>query len=183
MAKAQNSTTHWTGFLALAICAANGERGAVWLAWRYSFDRTLRRPDPVGIVRNGLIKRIYECAYCGARESMDARWRMPERVRAYRAEHNRRHTTEMLADLWRGENNSEADRERESTAARAIYDSTVRALREQLGAAQGEIERLLAPLAPKPTTGSRWSRLEVDGEPVTDANADAWAALEQRVAQ
>lgn len=59
-----------------------------WDVIRYRDFRSLRRPAPVGIIRNGSVKRVYECALCGARDSMDARWPEPKHVSDFRHEHN-----------------------------------------------------------------------------------------------
>ncbi len=59
-----------------------------WRTYRLATAPQLRRPAPVGIVRNGGVRRVYECACCGAQVSMDARWPITVRVSAFMAEHN-----------------------------------------------------------------------------------------------
>lgn len=59
-----------------------------WRLYRRSILPALRRPLPVGIVHNGGIRRVYECALCGAQVTMDARWPMTVRVSDFMAEHN-----------------------------------------------------------------------------------------------
>lgn len=166
-------TTHWTGYLALAVDAALGDRGAVWLAWRYTFARMLRRPAPIGIVRNGSVKRVYECAYCGASESMDARWKMPVRVYTWMRAHRAEHHTAMLADLWRGATGPavEARHQGELRALRVQHQAEVERLTKNLVMAEEAYhetvealrERVSRLVGPANVAGSRFAALDLDG--------------------
>jgi hypothetical protein len=48
----------------------------------------MRRPNVVGIVRNGATKRVYQCFECGRTISMNAKYRVPKCVQAFIVEHN-----------------------------------------------------------------------------------------------
>jgi len=59
-----------------------------WLLIRRTRFPRLRRPEPVGIVRNGGTKRVYECAFCHGQISMSAEYPVTKRVREFCADHN-----------------------------------------------------------------------------------------------
>ena len=61
-----------------------------WLGIRRAIFPRLRRPEPVGIVRNGGTKRVYECAFCHCQISMSAQFPVTKRVREFCRDHNAR---------------------------------------------------------------------------------------------
>jgi hypothetical protein len=61
---------------------------SIWRIIRRAQFPSMRRDYPVGLIRNGSLKRVAECACCGRTISWCAKWRTPVRVMDFYAEHN-----------------------------------------------------------------------------------------------
>ena len=80
------------------MTVAATETMTVSQAIRHAYPH-LRRTRMVGIIRNGGVKRVYECCECGCTISMNAKWPVTKRVNEFVAEHESTCGKKLVADV------------------------------------------------------------------------------------
>lgn len=71
----------------------------------------LRRPGIVGIIRNGGVKRVYECCVCGTQHSMDARWPKPKHVLEFIKHHKETCGKQLVLEVFGKEKSAPSEDE------------------------------------------------------------------------